>query len=74
MLHDLHKIAKSVTKFWIRIKRTDRHVLQTSISPTVINLHLVKVLCTYIGLSSVDSGLDSGVAGGLHVLYEEEYV
>ena len=24
MLHDLHKITKSVTKFWIHMKRTDR--------------------------------------------------
>ena len=24
MLHDLHRITKIVTKFWIRIKRTDR--------------------------------------------------
>ncbi len=26
---------------------------------------------TYIGLSRVDSGLLSGLSGGLHVLYEE---
>lgn len=31
-------------------------------------------MSTHMGLSSVDSGLLSGLSGGLHVLYEEEYV
>ena len=46
MLRDSHKITKSVTKFWIRIKKTDR-----SQTPKIPFLKLISVKASDLTLS-----------------------
>ena len=45
ILHDLHKIKKSVTKFCIHIKRTDRSHRHIDVLQTPLNVSIQYTYC-----------------------------